>query len=113
MLALDDVDDGGVTLVATPSGGVGSIRMNLVGVHETIDDVAPYVLFGDTSGGYKAGTNLDAGDYEMVLTAYSGKYGGGSVFGSQTISFSVAGGPPESEPQPNAESDTILFRNEG
>jgi hypothetical protein len=105
VVALDDIDDGPVTLIATPSAGVGSVRMELVGVYEAVENAAPYVLFGDKDGEFYPGRMLGAGDYEIVLTAYSGSGGGGSVLGSDTISFSVA----EPEPTSAATEDASLL----
>jgi PKD repeat protein len=98
VLALDDVDDGRVTLVATPSAEVGSVKLTLVDVHGRIESEVPYVLFGDEGGKFYSGKALGTGDYEMVLTAYSGEDGSGSILGSDTISFSIADGPAADAP---------------
>ena len=102
VVALEDVSGGPVTLIATPSEGVGSVRMELVGISTRIESAAPYVLFGDAGGDYNPGKSLGAGDYEMILTAFSGQSGGGSILGRQSISFSVAADfAPEPEPNPS------------
>jgi parallel beta-helix repeat protein len=109
VVALDDLDDGGVTLVATPSEEVGSVKLDLAGVAQIIENTAPYALFGDEDGVFYPGAALAAGDYQMVLTAYSGEEGGGSVLGSDTISFSVVDQvvspqQPEAAPSPSSPS---------
>jgi hypothetical protein len=73
------------------------------------------VLFGDIGGDYMAGESLGAGDYEMVLTAYSGEGGGGRALGSQSVSFSIAAEPSGREAAAgtltlvDATNDVILF----
>ncbi|WP_405415823.1 Ig-like domain-containing protein [Maribacter sp. Asnod1-A12] len=52
------------------------------------ENVAPYALFGDEGGNYVA-TTLSNGSYQLVVSAYSGTNGSGSLVATETISFVV------------------------
>lgn len=70
-----------------------SVRSSLSGTStiSNIDNVAPYSLFGDSSGGFNSGS-LISGHYVLRVFAYSDINGTGSVIADRSISFSVGAG---------------------
>ncbi len=86
-LAIEYVADG---------NSFGSVRLEWQdGLASRIQNAAPYALFGDNNGDFKPSTIgalfPDAGGYDLKLTFYSKTNGQGTVLGTETISFSVAG----------------------
>ncbi|MET7030280.1 PKD domain-containing protein [Sediminicola luteus] len=69
---------------------VGSVRLTLSGPvnNGRTENVAPYALFGDSSGNY-SGLPFPLGNYTMTATAYSGSNLSGSNLGSLTQTFSI------------------------
>lgn len=78
--------------------GVKSVRMVLQGPSNTTrtENVAPYALFGDSSGNYANG-NLSDGSYSLTATAFSGKNASGTNLGSSSINFTVGGAGKSSD----------------
>lgn len=68
------------------------------------ENVAPYALFGDSSGNYN-GQPLTEGTYTVGAVPYSGNGGGGSAGTGLTVTFTVAAGSvptitPSNTPEP-------------
>ena len=82
---------------ANVSGSPGSVVFGLSGAesHSQTENVAPYALFGDSSGNYNAWTPTP-GTYQLTATAWSGVGGTGTPGPGHTISFDVLAdsGPP-------------------
>ncbi|MEM1130590.1 MAG: malectin domain-containing carbohydrate-binding protein, partial [Pseudomonadota bacterium] len=97
-VSISDVSGGKVTLIATPSTSVGSIKMQLEGIKTQTESVSPYVLFGDMGGIFNDGVALGAGSYTLNLTGYAGAAGKGGVVGSQSIDFTIAAETPPPPP---------------
>ena len=85
-----------ISIVITPSGSVGSIRIQHAGTDRT-ENIAPFSLAGDTNGTLSP-ANLPVGTNTLTVTAYSQADRGGTVLASSTISFNVldeaVSGPP-------------------
>ena len=56
--------------------------------HQQTENVAPYALFGDSSGDY-AGMPLEPGTYALTATAFDAGGGGGSKLGSTLVQFTI------------------------
>ncbi|THD67499.1 PKD domain-containing protein [Robertkochia marina] len=69
---------------------VGSVIMQLSGPvsNSRTESVAPYALFGDSSGNYFNGS-LTPGDYSLTATPYTAGGGGGTAGTPLVINFSV------------------------
>jgi hypothetical protein len=69
---------------------IGSVRLELDGKYNRIENVEPYALFGDNAkGDFKGGIEIPDGTHSLTLTAYSGKQGKGSVLEQVTLNFEV------------------------
>ena len=89
----------GVRAETQTDAEVGSVVLRLEGpgandAHERTEGVAPYSLYGDTSGGANGraehGRLLAAGSYTLTATAYAERHGHGETLGTLTVSFTVA-----------------------
>ncbi|MGD1946429.1 MAG: T9SS type A sorting domain-containing protein, partial [Croceivirga sp.] len=93
-LQLDFGPNGGQSLnvrANTQPDVVGSVYFELTGTLSAgrTENVAPYALFGDTSGDYVENA-LPLGNYTLTATAYSGNDGTGGILGQPyVITFSV------------------------
>ena len=85
--------------IAPADAEEGSVVLRLEGpgandAHERTEGVAPYSLYGDTSGGANGraehGRALAAGSYTLTATAYAERHGHGETLGTLTVSFTVA-----------------------
>ena len=56
--------------------------------HQQTENVAPYALFGDSSGDY-AGMPLEPGTYALTAAAFDAGGGGGSKLGSTLVQFTI------------------------
>ncbi|MEJ1222371.1 PKD domain-containing protein [Sediminicola sp. 1XM1-17] len=74
----------------TNPAAVGSVRLTLTGPvsNARTENVAPYALFGDSSGNY-SGVLFPLGNYTITATAYSGSNLGGNNLGTLSQSFSI------------------------
>ena len=71
------------------SAEIGSVRLQLDGKYNNVENVAPYALFGDKNGDFLGGQKLSDGTHFATITAYSGKSGKGSIIDEVTIQFQV------------------------
>ena len=78
---------------------VGSVFLQLSGpVNNTrTENVAPYALFGDSSGNY-FGNELPIGEYVMTATAYTAGNLGGDELATLIIQFSIVDETPVNQP---------------
>ncbi|MCB0853795.1 MAG: T9SS type A sorting domain-containing protein, partial [Bacteroidetes bacterium] len=69
---------------------VGGIVFTMTGAetYTVNENTAPYALFGDNGGDYKV-WNPTMGNYTLIVDAYSGKNGGGTLLGSVTVNFTI------------------------
>ncbi|WP_306013872.1 MULTISPECIES: PKD domain-containing protein [unclassified Allomuricauda] len=94
---------------ANTLAGPGSVLLELTGpvTVSRREGVAPYALFGDSSGNYE-GQDLPLGDYTLTATAYNGGTVGSGVMGQPlTITFSIVastGGVPTAVATADVES---------
>ncbi|MEM9043263.1 MAG: DUF5060 domain-containing protein [Pseudomonadota bacterium] len=88
-----------ISIQALPDDNVGSVVFTLDGQVQQTENVAPYALFGDSSGDYDAG-DLAEGDHTLSVALYSGSNGSGTLLGTSEISFEVAASAP-ADPQPD------------
>lgn len=75
---------------ANTTGSVGSVVFQLTGqqTQNQTENVAPYALFGDSSGDYNV-WNPASGSYQLTATPYTQSGGGGSAGTALTIHFTV------------------------
>ncbi|WP_317196481.1 PKD domain-containing protein [Robertkochia flava] len=87
---------------------VGSVIFDLQGPVSTAktESVAPYALFGDSSGNYFA-QNFPEGSYSLTATPYSASKGGGTAGTPLTLNFSIGAVPGTNGPTAQALSDLI------
>jgi PKD repeat protein len=81
-----------LTVQVVPNSSIGSVKMDLTGAQSRtqIESVAPYGLFGDTSGNFNPWSPaIVVGTYTLTSTLYSAKSAAGTVLGTQTITFTV------------------------
>ncbi|MBL7473173.1 PKD domain-containing protein [Robertkochia sediminum] len=85
---------------------VGSVVLDLSGTVNAFrkESVAPYALFGDSGGNYRAAT-LTEGNYTLTATPYSSGGGGGTPGVPLTVNFSIEQAPVAQGPVAAATSD--------
>jgi len=66
-----------------------------------VENIAPYALFGDSSGAYNPGT-FQVGEYMITATAYTGSSGSGTAGQPTSVSFTVVATPPNQAPTADA-----------
>ncbi|MGF1523105.1 MAG: calcium-binding protein [Leptolyngbyaceae cyanobacterium] len=66
------------------------------------ENQAPFTLFGDSDGDF-FGQALQAGDFTIEATAYSGNSGNGTALGSADANYTVTGVATPAPPQPTPE----------
>ncbi|WP_250419078.1 PKD domain-containing protein [Pontibacter deserti] len=90
---------------------VGSVIISLTGaqVLNVKENKAPYSVFGDTNGNYKAWTPK-TGNYTLMATPYTASGGGGTAGTSLTIGFSVIDQPAASQVLANGESINAVIK---
>ena len=80
ILDADGVEGRKLTVAAIPEvSGVSSARMLLDGRSTQVENVEPYALFGDVSGDFEPGLDLDRGD---VVTVGAKLFGGNGARGA-------------------------------
>lgn len=84
----DAISSQDFSIVAEPTGSVGSAAFYLNGSLARVENVSPYALFGDKAGDFFEG-GLDDGDYSLEVIFYSGGGATGSVIETATLEFSV------------------------
>jgi len=109
---LADLPSPGVNIVAeTDPATVGSVVFSLTGAatQNQTENVAPYALFGDSSGDFNAWTPA-VGSYTLTATAFSGSGGSGTGGEPLTINFTVINeaGPVNEPPTVDAGPDQAL-----
>jgi uncharacterized protein (TIGR03437 family) len=85
-----------LSIVITPSGTVGSLRIQHAGSDRT-ENIAPFSLAGDTNGSI-ASAHFPVGTNTLTATAYSQANRGGTILASTTISFEVVDHPVSGPP---------------
>ncbi len=95
----------------TSPATVGSVIFALSGsdTQNQTENVAPYALFGDSSGNFTSWTP-PLGAYTLTATAYSGANGSGTAGAPLTITFDIINqmGPPNDPPIVDAGPDQSL-----
>ena len=84
------------SILITPSGTVGSIRVQHAGNDRT-ENFAPFSIAGDINGSITP-AHLPVGTNTLTVTAYSQANSGGTVLASTTISFEVVDQPVSGPP---------------
>jgi hypothetical protein len=101
------------TIVANPLVATAeSVSFNYdAGQQTRTESVLPYALFGDNDGDLSGGLNLSEGSHSLATSYYTQDGAGGSLIGSETLDFSVAG--PKTDAGTfwiaDATSDQLLF----
>ena len=90
-IALDDIMNRSVTIYAEAEDGAGveSIALFMDDTLTAVENVSPYALFGDNKGDFYNGANLEAGDYEFRLDAFSVDRGRGDLLESVELTLNV------------------------
>ena len=86
------IGNNGFTIVADIDGEVGSVRFN-IGEFSNVENSAPYALFGDKNGAFKAGKDAlfdSAGDYAVSVELFGGRKASGEKLGEVEVAFSVS-----------------------
>ncbi|MEM9556411.1 MAG: DUF5060 domain-containing protein [Acidobacteriota bacterium] len=85
----------GLNVRADVDGAVGSVTFDLSGAdtQTQTESVAPYALFGDSSGDYNAWTP-PLGAYTLTARSHTDSGGGGTAGADLTIEFTVTDGAP-------------------
>lgn len=80
----------GVNIRANAPTGTKSVVFKLTGEQSSnrVESVAPYALFGDSSGNYES-NNFSNGSYTLNAIAYSASNGSGNIIANTTINFNV------------------------
>ncbi|MEO0623508.1 MAG: Ig-like domain-containing protein [Pseudomonadota bacterium] len=112
-IAADLVDGKNVTVYAVAADGtdpadIGSVRLTIPGFDTQLENVAPYALFGDSSGIFNTGAELEPGNYQLTVTSYARPNGQGAVVGEQVINFTVAEPQEEENLPPVAVGETLV-----
>ena len=91
VIDLQDVQGKSLNIRAnTNPAVVGSVSLSLSGPvnKNSVENVAPYALFGDNGGNY-SGKSLPEGVYILEGTPYSAPRKGGNAGGTVSITFSI------------------------
>ena len=92
-----------LNIVAEVNGKVGSVAFAFAGQSTKVENIAPYVMFGDDSGVYRKWTPTP-GTYTLRATPYSGSDRKGAVGVPLEVTFTVVkAGSPEPQPEPPSE----------
>ena len=75
----------------TDSKNVGSVVMNVAGAlsYNTIENIAPYSLFGDSNGTYTPWPSIATGSYTAQVTPYTASKGTGTAGPTLAVKFSI------------------------
>ncbi len=89
------------------AGQVNSMRLTIGGPigSSQVENVAPYALFGDTSGNF-TGRSFDSGTYSLDLFGFDASNAKGTLVARQSLSFQLdvgsgGGDPPPPPPPPS------------
>lgn len=98
-----------LSIRATPPSSVGSMAMSITGpvAGSRTENVAPYALFGDSSGNY-FGQLFPTGSYTLTATAYSGSNKSGTILGSDTVNFTISGNSGKTSYSPEVISESQI-----
>jgi hypothetical protein len=83
---------GGISLRASTSGTVGSVRFTVDGVLVRTENASPYTIAGDNGADILPWT-IKPGTHTLVVTPFSGANGTGTAGAARTVSFTVLGAP--------------------
>ncbi len=102
-----------IVAVANPehpdADAIGSVKLEVTGLPTTVENLAPYALFGDRGGNYQGGTTFADGTYTAVVTAYTGPNATLDILDTTTLTFTVGDGTQsETEASPSAYLDFFL-----
>ena len=88
----DRIASGEYSIEVVPEDGVRSIRFQ-IGDLTKVENIAPYALFGDRSGGMDfSGAHLPAGQQTVTIEAFSGRNATGAKIATDTIDFTFSAG---------------------
>lgn len=96
--ALGAMSDQVNILAVVEPAEVGSVGFDLNG-EVVIENIAPYVLFGDEDGDYTPGS-LPPEDYTLTVTPYPEGQAGGEAGEALTVEFTILGDTAEPTEQP-------------